>query len=248
MSAIVWATPRRTTSPTRVPVGVVDGLEVVDVDEGDRQRPLVAGGALDLGEQRREQRLAVGDAGQPVDRRAVVGLGEGAGDRVDGRREPALEAAAARRDRGRVVARGDPLGGLDQADDAEAEVRPHDERRSGRPRRPRPRCGHDGPRPLVDPRPEDRRRDEEQDPERDRSRERQDPEQAHHARSVRAVTRPTDPPEVPASRAGGTGGVEAGPSGRSAACYTPPVLRRPAGNAREPGGQRSREKGASAVP
>ena len=63
-----------------VAVRVVDGLEVVDVDEGDRQRPLVAGRPLDLGEQLGEQRLAVGDAGQPVDGRRVVRVGEGDGD------------------------------------------------------------------------------------------------------------------------------------------------------------------------
>ena len=61
----------------RVAVRVVDRLEVVDVDEGDAQRPLVARRALDLGEQGGEERLAVGDAGQPVDRRPVVGVGEG---------------------------------------------------------------------------------------------------------------------------------------------------------------------------
>ena len=60
-----------------VAVRVVDGLEVVDVDEGDRQRALVARRALDLGEERAEQGLAVGDAGQAVDRRAVMGVGEG---------------------------------------------------------------------------------------------------------------------------------------------------------------------------
>ncbi len=39
----VWATPRRTIVARRVAVGVVDGLEVVDVDEGDGQGPVVAG-------------------------------------------------------------------------------------------------------------------------------------------------------------------------------------------------------------
>ena len=67
-----------------VAVGVVDGLEVVDVDERDRQRALVAAGALDLGEQGGQQRAAVRDAGQAVDGREVLGLGEGGGDAVDG--------------------------------------------------------------------------------------------------------------------------------------------------------------------
>ena len=66
-----------------VAVRVVDGLEVVDVDERDAQRPLVAGRALDLGEERGEERLAVGDAGQAVDGGAVVGVGEGCRDAVD---------------------------------------------------------------------------------------------------------------------------------------------------------------------
>ena len=229
-----------------VPIGVVDRLEVVDVDEGDRQCSLVASGALDLGEEAREQRLAIGHAGQPVDRRPVVGLGHRAGDRVEGRREPALEAAAGGRHRGRVVARRQALRALDQVGHAEAEVPRHDEHGQGYPADRSHDRGHDGPRPLVDPRPEDRRLDEEKDPEGDRSRQRQDPEQAHHARTVRAVTRLTDPPVVPrvsvpevpaASRHRRVGRLvySARPS-------------RPAGNAREPGGQRSRVKGASAVP
>ena len=64
-----------------VAVGVVDGLEVVDIDERDRQRALVARRALDFGEQVGEQGLAVDDAGQAVDGGAVVGVGEGGGDR-----------------------------------------------------------------------------------------------------------------------------------------------------------------------
>ena len=79
----------------RVAVRVVDRLEVVDVDERDAQRPLVAGRALDLGEQGGEQRLAVGDAGQAVDRRPVVRVGQGGGDAVDRDAETRLEAAAA---------------------------------------------------------------------------------------------------------------------------------------------------------
>ena len=62
---------------TLVPVAVVDHLEMVDVDEGDAQRPFVAGGSLDLGEQLRQERLPVVDAGQAVDRRPVVRVGHG---------------------------------------------------------------------------------------------------------------------------------------------------------------------------
>ena len=61
-------------------VRVVDRLEVVDVDERDAQRPPVARRALDLGEEVGEERLAVCDAGQAVDRRPVVGIGQGGGD------------------------------------------------------------------------------------------------------------------------------------------------------------------------
>ena len=98
-----------------VAVRVVDGLEVVDVDEGDAQRPLVARCALDLGEQGGEEGLAIDDAGQAVDRRPVVGVGEGGGDAVDGVPEAGLEATAAIRDGDGVVAGDDPLGGLTRA-------------------------------------------------------------------------------------------------------------------------------------
>ena len=116
-----------------VAVRVVDRLEVVDVDEGDAQRSLVARRSLDLGEQLREERLAVGHAGQAVDRRAVVGVGERGRDAVDRGAQARLEAAASGRDRDRVVAAGDPLRGLDEAAEAEA----HDEPREhgGRSRR-----------------------------------------------------------------------------------------------------------------
>ncbi len=77
-----------------VAVGVVDGLEVVDVDEGDRQRPLVAAGTLDLGEERGQEGAAVGHAGQAVERRQVVGLGHRDRDAVDRATEAALEAGA----------------------------------------------------------------------------------------------------------------------------------------------------------
>ena len=82
-----------------VAVRVVDRLEVVDVDEGDAQRSLVARRPLDFGEQGGEERLAVGDAGQPVDGRAVVRVGERGRDGVDRGREPAVEAAT----RGRAL-------------------------------------------------------------------------------------------------------------------------------------------------
>ena len=76
----------------RMAVRVVDGLEVVDVDEGDRQRALVAAGALDLGEERRQERLAVRDARQAVEGGQVVGLGQRDRDAVDRARRGDLPA------------------------------------------------------------------------------------------------------------------------------------------------------------
>ena len=63
-----------------VAIRVVDRLEVVDVDERDAERSSVAGRALDFGEQIGEERLAICDAGQTVDGRPVVCVGEGGGD------------------------------------------------------------------------------------------------------------------------------------------------------------------------
>ena len=82
----------------RVAVRVVDRLEVVDVDECDAQGPLVARGAFHLGEQGRQERLPIGDPGQSIDGRAVVRVGQGGRDRVDG------DARAGHRGRRRVVA------------------------------------------------------------------------------------------------------------------------------------------------
>jgi hypothetical protein len=70
-----------------VAVGVVDRLEVVDVDEGDRQRPLVAVRPLDLGEQRGEERARLLT---PV-RRSIV-----AASVVSARRRRASSARARR--------------------------------------------------------------------------------------------------------------------------------------------------------
>ena len=61
---------------------VVDRLEAVDVDERDAERLRVARRALDLGAEGGEQRLAVGDAGEPVVRRTRLDLEEGAARRV----------------------------------------------------------------------------------------------------------------------------------------------------------------------
>ena len=165
------------------------------------------------------------------------------------------------RDRDRVVAGGDPFGGLDQAAVADA----HD--RSRRDRRPGDADGHGGDgghhrsRPVIDPR----------------------------RRRVRAWSgtgsRPRPEPRAPGPPAGASrfkatrGGARHGPTGRTTtgqAGSTPcprcglgtrpardaaaavrgaasrPAILRPsstrAGGVREPGGQRSRLHGASAVP
>ena len=113
--------------------------------------------------------------------------------------------------------------------------------------------GDDGPRPFVDPGQERIRRSKEKEPEGDRSRQRQDPEQAHHLDKATGASRVAGP-------AGGTARSRrryrdparrhrTGPVGRSpgaAAILRPSSTQR--GDAREPGGQRSREQGASAVP
>jgi hypothetical protein len=77
-----------------VAVGVVDRLEMVDVDEGDAQRSFVARRALDLGEQGCEQDLSIGDAGEAVDRRPVMRVGERRGDPVDRDPEAGFDTAA----------------------------------------------------------------------------------------------------------------------------------------------------------
>ena len=103
-----------------VAIRVVDRLEVVDVDERDAERTAIACRALDLGEQIGEERLAVCDAGQAVDGRPVICIGQGGGDRIDGDTEAFLETATGGRDLDGVVARGDLLGGLDHAPETDA--------------------------------------------------------------------------------------------------------------------------------
>ena len=183
--AMVWATPRSTTSPDAVAVRVVDGLEVVDVDEGDRQRAFVAVGALDLGEERAEQRWRLAT---PV-RRSMVArswvVGEGDGDVVDRVRETRLEAACPARRRCRVVARGDPLGGLrPDGRTGYAEVARDHDRGQGHADGRRHDGSEHGPGPSIDPGCDGLRDRDEEESERDRSRERQDPKQAHHARKA----------------------------------------------------------------
>ncbi len=195
-----------------VAVRVVDRLEVVDVDERDTQRALVARGALDLGEQLGQQRLAVGDAGQAVDGGAVIGVGEGRRDDVDRGTESSLEAAPGLRHGHRVVAAGDLLRGLDQAPIADPHDRPGDQRGHGDADRQGRHCGDDRSRPVVHPRRGELRVRQEQDPDHDRSHERQDPQQAHHLTRLRLDGRRSDSPVVPATPAGSTPVIGAGPA------------------------------------
>ena len=73
-----------------VAVRVVDRLEAVDVHEGHRQWLGVARRALDLTDERAEQRFAVRDSGQAIAGGLRLRLGEGAGGTVEGSRQPPL--------------------------------------------------------------------------------------------------------------------------------------------------------------
>ena len=112
-----------------VTVRVVDGLEVVDVDEGDGQRSLVPVRPFDFVEECRQQRRAVRDAREAVDGRLGVGIGEGLADRIDRAREAGFEAGAVDRDAQRVVALGDRLRGLHEGREPIAEIAPQREGR-----------------------------------------------------------------------------------------------------------------------
>ena len=114
-----------------VPVAVVDDLEMIDVDEGDAERSVIARCPFDLGEQLGEERLAVVDAGQPVDRRTIMGVGKRFGDPIDRSGQARVEAAAASTHRDRVVAVRDPLRRPDESSKAE----PDDDEQDGRARR-----------------------------------------------------------------------------------------------------------------
>jgi hypothetical protein len=94
-----------------VSVRVVDLLEMVDVHEGDTERPTVTARTVDLGEERCEQGLATCDARQAIDGRCVV-LGEDRRrDPVDGPPEATLQAMAVRFDRRLELARGESFRG-----------------------------------------------------------------------------------------------------------------------------------------
>ncbi len=181
-------------------VGVVDGLEVVDIDERDRQRTAVAGRPFDFVEQGGEQGLAVGDAGEPVVGGSIVRIDQRRRDVVDGAREAPLLRASQRLDVPGVIARGDPLGGLDEIPEAVGEVRPHDDRGEG--------DAEDGGADRGHAQPDGRRQpcrcrfgdEQEQDPDPGGGPERQDPEHTTHTGSLRSGWVHHDP-------AGGTEGT-----------------------------------------
>ena len=66
---------------------VVDPLEVVDVDEGDRERAPVSVGALDLGLEHRQAGLPIEQAGERIGRRLRLDLGDARGEALDRRVE-----------------------------------------------------------------------------------------------------------------------------------------------------------------
>ena len=72
-------------------VGVIDALEAVDVHECDGQRLSVAVGTLDLGRERRQQCLAVGDACQTVTGGTHFHLRKRQGRRIEGARQASLD-------------------------------------------------------------------------------------------------------------------------------------------------------------
>ena len=145
-----------------VPVGVIDRLEAIDVDEGDAEWLVVADRSLDLGAQDGEQGLAVRDAGQPVMSGARLDLEEGAAGGVEGLRQATLAGDAALAQVDRLVGLEGPLQRARDAGEAPADVAPrheghgrharHDTRRDDERERPsvgllglrRDRHGDDG--------------------------------------------------------------------------------------------------------
>ncbi len=155
---------------------------MVDVDEGHRQRALVAIGSLDFREQADEQRLAIADAGQLVVGGGVRGLGQGHRDRVDRPAEPALDAALARSggdDRDHLTG-GETLGGLDQPAQAEADIEEHDPRGEGHAHGAGQDRGEDRSGALVGPRVDRLWIGDPDDEQGNGCEESQPPEQTHH--------------------------------------------------------------------
>src|SRR5436190_2036389 len=109
-----------------VSVGVVDLLEVVDVDECDGQGSVVPARPLDFVEEGDQQRLPVGDAGQAVGVRLVVGLSELQDDRVDRLGHPSTKSVAGRVDAHPEVSGGDPFGGGDDRQKADPDIQPEE--------------------------------------------------------------------------------------------------------------------------
>ena len=96
-----------------VTVGVVDPLEVVQVDQHDRARPLVAGGPLELVLEPGQQRLPVERTGQQVDRRESPGLAHPLGEAAEAGPQPCVVDLAGVDLGGQVRGRGEPVGQLE---------------------------------------------------------------------------------------------------------------------------------------
>ena len=143
------------------------------------KRPLIARRALDLREQRAQERLAVGDAGEPVGRGGLVGLAKRRRDRAEGPRQPSAEASATAVHARLEVAGGEPLGRLDEAREAPAEG----ERRERHAQRQRHAAHRDRDerqsRGLVHDRRERPERDSRDQPDR-RGHDDQDPRESQH--------------------------------------------------------------------
>ncbi len=181
--------------PHVVTVGVVHGLEQVDVDEAHRERPVVARGPLDLAEQHAEDRRAIRDPGEAVDRRRVVCHGERGTQLGDGPCQPVIEAAAVRRHGGPELARGEALGGAHHGDHASADP----DARDSRGQAPAEDGGNQqhGRLHAAGRHRAARAHEDEEHEAGDRSQQPQPPEGAYHGPTVRAANVEQPVPKVP---------------------------------------------------
>jgi hypothetical protein len=184
-----------------VAVRVVDGLEVIDVDECHRQGSLVAVRPLDLVEQLEQQRAAVGYAGQLVGRGGVGRLRERDRDPVDGPPQPTLEAAPLLLgpDGDVEVAFGELFGGPHEAAKPIRDVDEHEDGRQGDAHGGGGDRGHDWAKTLVEPRIERGRHADPKHDERDRGDDSQAREKTHHSSSLPVGPIGPDLTDVPAT-------------------------------------------------
>ena len=165
-------------------VRVVDGLEVVDVDEREREWPVITARPLDFREQGVHDDGAVADPREAVDGGGVGRLGQRLGDAVDGLRETPLDPQARGLGANRQVSLGDPFCGAHETAKSPLEEQPRDEGGArgadgGRDEDPRCRVGQriEGPHERA-------RRDEVGNQEGQGSEQAQSPEKAGHVQSV----------------------------------------------------------------